>query len=693
MLTRYAAIPFAVMCLTSHLVWAEETKTLSSVVITATKTEQDSFDLPMSIDKVSKEQIQDGNLRMTLSESLARVPGITAQNRTQMAQDPQISSRGFGARSAFGVRGIRVYVDGIPLSMPDGIGNPGSVDLGMIDSIEVMRGPFSAMYGNSSGGVIQMLTGNSQGPAEVEADVLYGSYKTRRESISVSGGSKDFDYQLSTSDFASDGYRQQSKSDKQQATAKLGVKISDDTQLTTLLNWFQQYAQDPGGLKRVTNDPNTPSAFTVPTGAGKGAIGANARAERSNTQIGFNLLKNIDSGNKFNAIAYAGRRDNSGYLASGASGTAGSATIIGRDYYGVDFNWTNKGRLFAKPYTLVAGVNYGFMQDARTAKDADSGEIKVPETVTRNETQTAANFDQYAQAIWSMDEKWDLHGGLRHTRLELDLKNKLTSVSNSVPFDKTIPVVGMTYKATPTFNLYANAGQGFETPTLIELTYTEPTLNNGGANNTTLKSSTSSNYEVGSKWMVSDATIINTSLFWVETRSEIVIDAQDKYTVYKNYDGKTKRTGLELSVNSDLGAGFGTSLAYTYLDATFATSSGTIAAGNRIPGTYKEQAFAEITWSYPAWGFQTGLNTVYSSDVKVKDTADSDKAPSYTVFNLRASLNQKTGHWSTTEYITLNNFTDVKYIGSVKVNDSKSRFFEPAAPSNWIIGVKAAYKF
>jgi iron complex outermembrane receptor protein len=99
-----------------------------------------------------------------------------------------------------------------------------------------MRGPFSAMYGNSSGGVIQMLTGKSEGPTEVTGDVLYGSYKTHRESVSVTGSTKDFDYQLSTSNFASDGYRQQSKNDKKQATAKLGVKISDDTQLTTLLN-------------------------------------------------------------------------------------------------------------------------------------------------------------------------------------------------------------------------------------------------------------------------------------------------------------------------------------------------------------------------------------------------------------------------------------------------------------------------
>lgn len=225
MLKKYAAIPFAVMCLTSQLALAEETKTLSSVVITATKTEQDSFDLPMSIDKISKPDISDGQLRMTLSESLARVPGITAQSRTQMAQDPQISSRGFGARSSFGVRGIRVYVDGIPLSMPDGSSNPGSVDLGMMDGIEVMRGPFSALYGSSSGGVIHMLTGGKSQTPELSADALYGSFNTRRESTSASGSTANFDYLIGISNYLSDGYRDQSANDKQQSTAKLGFKL------------------------------------------------------------------------------------------------------------------------------------------------------------------------------------------------------------------------------------------------------------------------------------------------------------------------------------------------------------------------------------------------------------------------------------------------------------------------------------
>jgi iron complex outermembrane receptor protein len=118
-----------------------------------------------------------------------------------------------------------------------------------------------------------------------------------------------------------------------------------------------------------------------------------------------------------------------------------------------------------------------------------------------------------------------------------------------------------------------------------------------------------------------------------------------------------------------------------------------VAKGNSIPGTYKQQAFAELAWSNPAWGFQTALNAVHNSAVHVNDLNTGTQAAGYTVFNLRASLNQKTGAWSTTEYLTLNNLTDKQYIGSIKVNDSNSRFYEPAAPFNWIIGAKASYKF
>jgi len=180
----------------SPTILAEETTTINAapVVVTATRVEQNSFDLPIAIDVVDMEDIQTGQLQMTLSESLIRIPGITAQNRTQQAQDPQISSRGFGSRSSFGVRGVRVYVDGIPLTMPDGQGQPGVVDLSAIRSVEVMRGPFSALYGNSSGGVIQLLTENAPQTPEVGATVMFGSYDTKRQIMNATSTAEKIEY-------------------------------------------------------------------------------------------------------------------------------------------------------------------------------------------------------------------------------------------------------------------------------------------------------------------------------------------------------------------------------------------------------------------------------------------------------------------------------------------------------------------
>ena len=204
---------------------ADDARLTSPVVITATRVEQNSFDLPVAIDVVEKKDIQDGQLQMTLSESLIRVPGITAQNRTNQSQDPQISSRGFGSRSSFGVRGVRVYVDGIPLTMPDGQGQPGIVDLSAIKSIEVMRGPFSALYGNSSGGVIQLFSEDAPKTPEIGSKIMFGSYDTRRQIMDAAGPVGNVEYLLNVSNFETDGYRQHSSGDKQAATAKFKIKV------------------------------------------------------------------------------------------------------------------------------------------------------------------------------------------------------------------------------------------------------------------------------------------------------------------------------------------------------------------------------------------------------------------------------------------------------------------------------------
>ena len=700
-------------CFVSTGAMAQEAKLLAPVVVTATRVEQDSFDLPMSIDKVDKKDIQDGQLRMTLSESLVRVPGITAQNRTQMAQDPQISTRGFGSRSSFGVRGIRLYIDGIPLSMPDGIGNPGNIDLETIGSIEVLRGPFSAMYGNSSGGVIQLFTEPSPAKPEVSGDVMFGSFNTRRDSVKASGTKSGVEYLLNYSDYSSDGYREQSASTKKQATARLKLNLSDDTKLTTLISTMDQFAQDPGGLVR-NEAVGDPSAFTSPRSAASTSKLVNTRVERSNTQIGFNLEKLINQNNSFNLITYAGSRSNRQYLyvAPTFGGAPNSrASDIQRDFYGTELRFTNKGMMLERAYTLTAGISAGQMKDTRMDINADNGVLRtiVDANLNRNENQTATNFDQYLQASLAANDRIDFHAGIRHTTVDLKFQDKqidatkclVTSTrrycdtSGNTSFSKTTPVIGMTFKLNPAMNLYANFGQAFETPTLVEVSYDNATTGSGP--NLNIKPSSSDNYEIGAKALIGDNSRVNVSMFNITTQNEIIINSTVAgRTSYQNA-GTTKRTGAEMSFESALANNFSVFAAYTLLnasfDSAFSYSENNVAKGNAIPGTYKSQIYGELAWKHAPKNFKIALEGRYNSKVYVNDT-NSDAAPAYTVFNLRASLQQELGHWRLTEYVRVDNLLDKKFIGSVRVNDyTNGRYFEPAPGTNWIAGVKATYAF
>ncbi|MES2547681.1 MAG: TonB-dependent receptor [Pseudomonadota bacterium] len=674
---------------------------MAPVVVTGTRIEQNSFDLPIAIDVVDEEDIQAGQLQMTLSESLIRIPGITAQNRTQTAQDPQISSRGFGSRSSFGVRGVRVYVDGIPLTMPDGQGQPGVVDLSAIRSIEVMRGPFSALYGNSSGGVIQLFTENAPKTPEVGATVMFGSYATKRQIMNAAGNADGVEYLLNVSNFESDGYRDNSESDKQQATAKFKFNLSEDTKLSTLINWFDQDAQDPLGLTRS-------AAFSDPKSVPNSAIAANTRVSRSHAQVGFNLEHAFNTNNKINLIGYVGNRENLQYLSTSATTTAGRASEISRDFWGSDVRWDNNGDFFGKPYNLSVGVNYGKSSDDRLDINADGG-IKRSTNVANNansalnrdEENISTNFDRYIQGKLSISKNVDIHAGARRTKVRLQVNDQFVSGtgnngdnSGSVSYEKTTPVIGIIWKATPTLNLYANYGKGFETPTFIEAAFNAV---NNGIPNLDLKPSESQNFELGAKAFVGANTQVNLNLFKISTDDEIVARETNfaNRSVFANAN-KTKRTGAELSIDSQFSNNISTYFSYALLnakfDSDFAGASGLVASGNKIPGTYRSQIYGEVAWKYEPLGFSTALEGRHNSKSYVNDT-NTDTAPSYTIFNLRAGFEQNLANWRFSEYLRVENMFDKEYIGSVRVNDANLRFYEPAADRNYLLGLSASYKF
>src|SRR5262245_15271543 len=203
-----------------------------AVTVTATRVARPSLEVPASIDRVQSEDIRSMRPQVNLSESLGRVPGITVQNRNNYAQDLQVQSRGFGARSTFGIRGLRLIADGIPASQPDGQGQVSHFDLGSAERIEVLRGPFAPMYGNAAGGVINIITQSGAQDPGVGADVSFGSYGTWRAAARAAGVRGNTDGIVDVSRFETDGYRDHSAARRDQANAKVGVDMGGGTGLT-----------------------------------------------------------------------------------------------------------------------------------------------------------------------------------------------------------------------------------------------------------------------------------------------------------------------------------------------------------------------------------------------------------------------------------------------------------------------------
>lgn len=689
-----------VISYTQHAVAEESTSILSPVVVTATRIEQNSFDLPVAIDVVDQHNIQDGLPQMLLSESLIRLPGITAQNRNNQAQDPQISSRGFGSRSAFGVRGVRVYVDGIPLTMPDGQGQPGVVDLSAIRSIEVMRGPFSALYGNSSGGVIQMVTENAPQTPEVGATVMFGSYDTKRQVMEAAGQLDGLEYLLNISNFETDSFRDHGKGDKQMATAKFKFNLSESTKITTLVNWFEQDAQDPLGLDRAR-------AFSSSTrnDAIAAATFANTGVERDHAQVGFNIEHSFNQNNKISFIPYVGTRSNAQTLTTTPTATTLAATNarlseIDREFYGADLRWDNLGSLGSMPYQLSVGLNYGKSTDDR--KDTNVLQAGNPVSVAnRNEQNISKNFDQYIQGKLSVTPSVDVHAGARHTKVRLEVDDNLLTVngdnSGSVEYQKTTPVIGLVWKATDTLNFYANFGKGFETPTFIEAAFDDVTPGVASRPNLDLKASESNNTEIGLKAFVTDNTRVNLTLFHISTKDEIVTNRTVAGRSSFVNANDTRRTGAEFSIDSLFANGISTYFSYSLLNAKFdsdytTTSGNFIASGNRIPGTYKSQIYGEVAWRYQPLGFFTAFEGRHNSDVYVNDV-NNEKAPSYTAFNWRAGFEQNLSNWRLKEFLRIENMFDKEYIGSVRINDGNRLFYETGADRNYLLGLSATYQF
>ena len=712
MLKKYMASrsPFQIktalaLAMASAACSAVNAQTLKDVVVSASRAEQSSFDAPAAVQSIDRDTIENAGPQVNLSESLNRVPGLTILNRQNYAQDLQLSIRGFGARSAFGIRGIRLLVDGIPATTPDGQGQGSSISLTSTERIEVLRGPLALLYGNSSGGVIQAFTRDAPEQPEFGAQYYVGSYGLRRSDWQYAGkpgasadGKGGVGLIADYSTFGIDGFRDNSRTERKQFNGKLSFEPNEKTRVNVVFNQFDMpLAQDPLGLTAAQLAAN-------PQQAGTNAIARGIRKIVLQNQLGSSLVHMIDADSSVTARAYYGTRENLQYQVGGLTVPTLTGAWVGlnRAYYGVGLQYNAQSSLAGTQVKWVAGYEFDRSRETRQAGAAVGGQKTGG--LLRDEVNQAENSDLFAQATFLVTEKVSLIAGLRSSTVRFTSDDNFLADGNgsgSSSYQATSPVLGITWHATDSLNLYANYGKGFESPTLAEVAYTGSVAPLNPAFNTTLNASQSQHLEIGAKWLPSAQSRLDFTVFQINTTDEIVtLLASGGNTSFKNAPG-TRRTGWELSGSALFMPNWRATLAASQIDATYSqafTSGATaVAAGNKIPGIPQSFMFAELLWAQQAiglarkrgapQGLQTGLEFTQAGRLFANDT-NTVSADGYATLNAKVSHGWAVGTGSLTAYARVDNLTDERYVGSVIVNQAALQFFEPAPGRNWTLGLR-----
>ncbi|MHC0873815.1 TonB-dependent receptor PqqU [Klebsiella pneumoniae] len=694
---RHAALPALLLPLIAAAQAADE----QTMVVTAAPTTVSELDTPAAVSVVNGDEMRQAAPRVNLSESLGAVPGLQVQNRQNYAQDLQLSIRGFGSRSTYGVRGLRIYVDGIPATMPDGQGQTSNIDIGSVDTIEVLRGPFSALYGNSSGGVINVTSQTGTQPPTVEASSYYGSFGTWHYGMKATGAvgdgshAGDVDYTVSTNRFTTHGYRDHSGARKNLANARLGVRINDVSKLTLLLNSVDIKANDAGGL---TADEWRDNPRQSPRGDQY-----NTRKNTRQTQAGLRYERQLSAQDDLSVMMYAGERETTQFQSIPRApqlkpSHAGGVIDLTRHYQGIDTRLTHRGELLV-PVTLTAGLDYENMSERRKGYENFVMVNGAPQygeqgALRRNERNLMWNVDPYLQTQWQLTDKLSLDAGVRYSSVWFDSNDYYITPGNGddsgdASYHKWLPAGSLKYALTDAWNVYLSAGRGFETPTINELSYRS---DNQSGLNFGLKPSTNDTVEIGSKTRIGNG-LFTAALFQTNTDNEIVVDSSSGgRTSYKNA-GKTRRQGVELGLDQQFGESWRLKAAWTWLDATYRTNVCDDAScnGNRIPGIARNMGYASFGYQ-PEQGWYAGSDIRYMSDIMANDE-NTAKAPSWTVVGLTTGYKWSYGRMDMDLFGRIDNLFDREYVGSVIVNESNGRYYEPAPGRNYGIGLNLAWRF
>jgi iron complex outermembrane recepter protein len=707
---RGGLIAAAVLCATAIIGTAMASDasvaevTLPAVHVNASRMEIAPFDIPASLSVVDVQVARAGQAGVNLSETLVGVPGILARDRQNYAQDEQISIRGFGARSTFGVRSIRLFVDGIPATLPDGQGQVSHFNLDSAERVEVLRGPFSVLYGNAAGGVVQLWSADGTSVPQTTLDVRAGSDDGFRYALDTRGMVGPVDYNIAASEFLSGGYRQHSRVRRESDNAKFGIDLGRQRQLTLVFNRFNQpTAQDPLGLTRAQVDADPRQATAV-------ASQYDTRKSIRQNQLGAIYEQPIGDASQLRLMGYSGQRSIMQFQSIAPRTQVNplqSGGVVAPDtrYGGFDARWTQRGELAGGAEEFVLGSSGDYQRQHRLGYENFVGDVLgVRGQRRRDEHDNVDNVAAYAQWYWHFNGPWSLLLGVRHDDVRFNEHDFYITALNPddsgrVTYSATTPVVALQLRPSSALRVYASYGRGFETPSFNELGY----RGDGGAGLAfDLQPARSRHFELGAKWQLTTSLEFDVAAFRADTRNELAVATNENgRSTYRNV-GEARRQGVEASIAGRLGEAWHLTAGLTHLQSRFrsgflactstpcATPDTPVPAGARIPGVPDNYGSLRLEHG-SAIGWRQGITLDGIGPVAVNDTAMQDAA-GYGLIDLDLSytfaLDQRRRLQLSAR---VDNLADRPYIGTVIVNDGNGRYFEPGPARTWLLGAQLTF--
>ncbi|MEM7206879.1 MAG: TonB-dependent receptor [Pseudomonadota bacterium] len=656
------------------MVSAAASTVLDPVTVTATRVEKNVEDIPAAISIVDQEQIQRGNEQLGLDESLLTVPGLFMLNRYNFAQDLRVSMRGFGARSSFGIRGIKIIIDGIPETLPDGQGSVDSIDIGSIRQINVIRGPVSSLYGNASGGAILIESEKGGDDPSASGRVSFGEYGFHSKQLKIGGESDKLNYLVNYSDTSTDGYREHSEFQNTQINARIETSLnSHSTLLATLHNTDQPIAKDPGSLtaESARSDPQKAREQNVDFDAGEAL-----EQTRTGLLYTISLRDDID----LEGRVYSTQRKFSNKLPF----ESGGAVNLDRKFYGGGIKFTLRGEPTGRQNRLLAGVDYDYQDDDRRRYDNLSGTLGA-QTFDQNEQVTS--IGAYLQNEIQLTDRVGLTLGARYDDIGFDVDDNFPDDGNdsgSVSLDQTSSMAGVSFSLGDSTRLYSTISTAFETPTTTE--FANPS---GGGFNQSLKPQDSINYEIGLKH-ATDTHRFNVALFHIDVDNELVpfeLLSQPGRIFYENA-GSSVRNGIEISYLQKFASVFELTSAYTYSDFAFdrfTNDDGDVFDKNSIPGIPRQLLHLDLSWTNHD-GFYATIDWTYTGELYA-DNANTVRVGRSRVSNLRFGYDERLDDMDLAFFVGVNNVFDEEYNNNIRINAFGNRFFEPAPTRNVYAGI------